>query len=101
MFFMEAIVNPELPGSRLDADHPENGVLIPCLFTNLTLTERAPALLRLASMQAFAAPLAPTTYPLVEKIRTGQLRLPSFGKVGTLAVWSAFARQVIETNPHW
>ena len=21
------------PGSRLDADHPENGVLIPCRFT--------------------------------------------------------------------
>jgi hypothetical protein len=29
MFFMEAIVNPKPPGSRLDADHPENGVLIP------------------------------------------------------------------------
>ncbi len=26
---MEATVDPLLPGSRLDADHPENGVLIP------------------------------------------------------------------------
>src|SRR5713101_8206676 len=30
---MEATVDPPSPGSRLDADHPENGVLIPCLFT--------------------------------------------------------------------
>src|SRR5580658_8999506 len=30
---MEATVDPLPPGSRLDADHPENGVLIPCLFT--------------------------------------------------------------------
>jgi len=26
---MEATVDPQPPGSRLDADHPENGVLIP------------------------------------------------------------------------
>src|SRR3954468_23584534 len=26
---MEASVDPQPPGSRLDADHPENGVLIP------------------------------------------------------------------------
>src|SRR5208283_2625226 len=30
---MEAIVNPPSRGSRLDADHPQNGVLIPCRFT--------------------------------------------------------------------
>src|ERR1700693_3997471 len=30
---MEAIVNPPPWGSRLDADHPQNGVLIPCRFT--------------------------------------------------------------------
>ena len=30
---MEATVDPSSPGSRLDADHPENGVLIPCVFT--------------------------------------------------------------------
>jgi len=30
---MEAIVNPPLRGSLLDADHPQNGVLIPHLFT--------------------------------------------------------------------
>src|SRR5207245_116387 len=29
----EATVDPPPPGSRLDADHPENGVLIPCRFT--------------------------------------------------------------------
>jgi len=29
MFLMEAMVNPTPPGARLDADHPENGVLIP------------------------------------------------------------------------
>jgi hypothetical protein len=32
---MEATVDPPSPGSRLDADHPKNGVLIPCLFTHL------------------------------------------------------------------
>ncbi len=31
---MEATVDPSSPGSRLDADHPKNGVLIPCLFTH-------------------------------------------------------------------
>ncbi len=31
---MEANVDPLLTGSRLGADHPENGVLIPRLFTN-------------------------------------------------------------------
>ena len=31
---MEASVDPQPPGSRLDADHPENGVLIPCRFTH-------------------------------------------------------------------
>ena len=30
---MDGGVDPSSPGSRLDADHPENGVLIPCLFT--------------------------------------------------------------------
>ena len=30
---MGATVDPSSPGSRLDADHPENGVLIPCLIT--------------------------------------------------------------------
>ena len=30
---MEATVDPPSRGSRLDADHPENGVLIPCRFT--------------------------------------------------------------------
>ena len=28
-----------IPGSRLDADHPENGVLIPCRMTILTTQE--------------------------------------------------------------
>src|SRR5208283_34661 len=32
---MEAIVNPPSRGSRLDADHPQNGVLIPCRFTGV------------------------------------------------------------------
>ena len=32
---MEATVDPLSRGSRLDADHPENGVLIPCRFTAL------------------------------------------------------------------
>jgi hypothetical protein len=30
----EATVDPPSRGSRLDADHPENGVLIPCRFTH-------------------------------------------------------------------
>src|SRR4051812_20199016 len=33
MSAMEATVDPPSPGSRLNADHPENGVLIPCRFT--------------------------------------------------------------------
>src|SRR5438477_12030850 len=33
----EATVDPPSRGSRLDADHPENGVLIPCLFTTGTI----------------------------------------------------------------
>jgi hypothetical protein len=37
MSVMEATVNPLSPGSRLDADHPKNGVLIPCRFTQLQL----------------------------------------------------------------
>src|SRR5438477_7911374 len=31
----EATVNPSSRGSRLDADHPENGVLIPCVSTKI------------------------------------------------------------------
>jgi hypothetical protein len=34
---MEANVDPPSRGSRLDADHPLNGVLIPCRFTGLGL----------------------------------------------------------------
>src|SRR5437660_9251309 len=42
----EATVDPPSRGSRLDADHPENGVLIPCRFTTgkalaLSLPEEA------------------------------------------------------------
>src|SRR3954454_14357303 len=33
MSIMKATVDPLSPGSRLDADHPENGVLIPRRFT--------------------------------------------------------------------
>src|SRR4051812_38103179 len=33
MSLMEATVDPLPPGSRLDADHPENGGLIPCRIT--------------------------------------------------------------------
>ena len=36
MSLMEANVKPPFRGSRLDADHPENGVLIPCRFTHRT-----------------------------------------------------------------
>src|SRR4051794_29077476 len=36
----EATVDPPSRGSRLDADHPENGVLIPRRFTNLPLLSR-------------------------------------------------------------
>jgi len=38
MFPTEAIVNPPSRGSRLDADHPRNGVLIPCRFTASAMT---------------------------------------------------------------
>jgi hypothetical protein len=34
---MEATVDPPSKGSRLDADHPLNGVLIPCRFTLVCL----------------------------------------------------------------
>src|SRR3954465_12030711 len=36
---MEASVDPQPPGSRLDADHPENGVLIPRRNTLLGVDE--------------------------------------------------------------
>lgn len=36
MSSMAASVDPKLRGSRLDADHPLNGVLIPCLFTTMS-----------------------------------------------------------------
>jgi hypothetical protein len=36
----EATVDPPSPGSRLDADHPENGVLIPCRFGTVNLSGR-------------------------------------------------------------
>src|SRR3954447_11929511 len=36
MSAMEANVDPSFPGSRLDADHPENGVLIPRRITAQT-----------------------------------------------------------------
>ena len=36
MFPMEAMVDPAPPGSRLDADHPGNGVLIPRRNTPVT-----------------------------------------------------------------
>src|SRR5438477_5486947 len=44
----EATVDPPSPGSRLDADHPENGVLIPCLFTPSAIPSVAPDILRCA-----------------------------------------------------
>ena len=40
MFLMETNVDPMLPGSRLNADHPKNGVLIPRLITDMTLFDR-------------------------------------------------------------
>ncbi len=41
MSSMAASVDPKLRGSRLDADHPLNGVLIPCRFTVLPFDEDA------------------------------------------------------------
>src|SRR3954463_15495986 len=38
---MEASVDPQPPGSRLDADHPENGVLIPRRNTVWGLRQQA------------------------------------------------------------
>ena len=45
MSAMEATVDPLSPGSRLDADHPENGVLIPRRFTQRLAQERHQRLL--------------------------------------------------------
>src|SRR3954447_18747070 len=39
MSAMEANVDPSFPGSRLDADHPENGVLIPRRITDRTMAD--------------------------------------------------------------
>src|SRR3954468_9430972 len=39
---MEASVDPQPPGSRLDADHPENGVLIPRRNTGNLLESTRP-----------------------------------------------------------
>src|SRR3954452_844679 len=40
---MEASVDPQPPGSRLDADHPENGVLIPRRNTTMVRSARTDA----------------------------------------------------------
>src|SRR5262249_14151306 len=42
----EATVDPLSRGSRLDADHPESGVLIPCVFTACTLLYTTSSTLR-------------------------------------------------------
>ena len=39
MSAMEAIVNPRMPGSLLDADYPVYGVLISCRITTELLDE--------------------------------------------------------------
>src|SRR3954447_6699534 len=63
----EATVDPPSRGSRLDADHPENGVLIPCRFTH-----RRPDRPRSAALSCYrvrhrprrkASPLARKTGP--------------------------------------
>jgi len=41
-----AILHPLSPGSRLDADYPENGVLIPCRLTVLGIVARSVARFR-------------------------------------------------------
>src|SRR4051794_8094324 len=51
---MEASVDPQPPGSRLDADHPENGVLIPRRNTSVV----AAALLRRPPMMKRRAHVA-------------------------------------------
>src|SRR5208282_4158584 len=54
---MEATMDPQPPGSRLDADHPENGVLIPCRNTPSYADldrQRIPTLRTMWSNAAFA-----------------------------------------------
>jgi hypothetical protein len=55
MFPTEATVDPLSRGSRLDADHPENGVLIPCRFTAVRHS-RAVQRLSSATRQAESRP---------------------------------------------
>jgi len=51
---MEASVDPQPPGSRLDADYPENGVLIP---RRNTLQQQHPARVNLHAECPFEAEL--------------------------------------------
>ena len=46
MSLMEANVNPLLRGSRLNADHPKYGVLIPCRLTLCDQFDAKPAEIR-------------------------------------------------------
>jgi transposase len=68
---MEAIVDPPFRGSRLDADHPQNGVLIPCRSTQ-----------DLAAVQA-ALDLPWTTSPVEGQInRLKMLKRTMYGRAG-------------------
>jgi hypothetical protein len=57
---MEANVDPSIPGSRLDADHPEKGVLLACLSTLDTDTKRRIAEWMRVQQARFDAVIPPT-----------------------------------------
>ena len=54
---METIVDPPFRGSLLDADHPENGVLIPRRITDQEMLAE-PSIVAIRTVQAYAATLA-------------------------------------------
>src|SRR6516165_2606125 len=79
MFPMEATVDPSSPGSRLDADHPENGVLIPCLFTVDRRAVSGDTILRLAADDGGVAPGGPSRQPQAGAAADAADRPPNVG----------------------
>src|SRR6266568_8378578 len=106
---MEATVDPSSRGSRLDADHPENGVLIPCVFTDVPARERFAAALDAASRYVALRPDPQNVGLLLDAAHAAKLAIKredvahglGLGRVddkGSLA--RLIAERHIATHPH-
>src|SRR5689334_16398697 len=66
---LEALVDPPSRGSRLDADHPENGVLIPRRFTFIWQSLQSPEVLSCGYEVEFVADTG-----VAERVTSGAVR---------------------------